>query len=69
MAQLNLDPPVDSTPKFSEAWKTSALEWGVLYSLLRLLGVGVGEGQIYRNSLNFRLVHFCEKNIRVKNVV
>ena len=45
MAQLNLDPPVDSAHKFSEAWKTSAFEWGVLYSLLWLLGGGVGEEQ------------------------
>ena len=45
VAQLNLDLPVDSTHKFSEAWKTSAFEWGVLYSLLWLLGGGVGEEQ------------------------
>ena len=45
MAQLNLDPPVDSNHMFSEAWKTSAFEWGVLYSLLWLLGRGVGEEQ------------------------
>ena len=46
VAQLNLDSPVDSTHKFSGAWKTSAFEWGVLYSLLLwLLGRGVGEGQ------------------------
>ena len=32
-------------PQVREAWKTSAFEWGVLYSLLWLLRVGVGEGQ------------------------
>ena len=45
VAQLNLDSPVDSTRKFSKAWKTSAFEWGVLYSLLWLLGGGIGEEQ------------------------
>ena len=45
VAQLNLDLPVDSTHKFSEAWKTSTFEWGVLYSLLWLLGGDVGEEQ------------------------
>ena len=45
VAQLNLDPPVDSTHKFIEAWKTSVFEWGVLYSLLWPLG-GIEEQDI-----------------------
>ena len=45
VAPLNVDPLVESTHKFSEAWKTSTFEWGVLYSLLWLLRGGVGDKQ------------------------
>ena len=40
---LNLPSSLHSQVR--EAWETSTFKWGVLYSLLWLLGVGIGEGQ------------------------